>query len=462
LFKSRILKNTYAALFLLLPPIARVSAGWGQKDLISVVDRHIEPYIRTRNFSGSVLLARDGRILLSKGYGLANYELHVSNSSRTKFHIASVSKTFTAAAIMILAERGLLSPSDPVSKLVPDYPNGDRLTVHHLLVHSSGIPNINDFPEYDRLSRFPQTPKTLVDMFKDKPLIMTPGERYSYSNSNYNLLAYIIETLSGKTYGEFLSRNIFEPLDMTSSGHDGNPAALLKNRAAGYVPAGVSDLENAPFLDWSAKTGNGSLYSTVEDLFKWDRALTSEKVLKRLTLDRIFTDYGEGIGYGWFIGRKLNRRVARMNGRSPGFQAEIQRYIDDDACVIVLGNNYSGTASQMADNLAAILFGEPYEPFSPLESSRLEKSDAQAYLGRYKGGRDFIRPGAELSVEWKDGYLWLNWGPGYVSALIPFVGGGFLDRLFGGRVSFSRNASGKVDRLVWHLGKDYTAPKFTD
>jgi CubicO group peptidase (beta-lactamase class C family) len=98
---------------------------------------------------------------------------------------------------MILVERGLVSPEDPVAKILPGYPNGDRLTVHHLLVHTSGIPNINDFPDYERMSRFPQTPKTLVDIFKDKPLVMMPGERYSYSNSNYNLLAYIIETLCG-------------------------------------------------------------------------------------------------------------------------------------------------------------------------------------------------------------------------------------------------------------------------
>jgi len=456
------LSGRFLVVFLSLTTFVRVPAASGQNDLASLVDRYVGPYVRTRNFCGSVLLARNGKVLVSKGFGMANYELDVPNSPQTKFHIASVSKTFTAAAIMMLAERGRLSPEDPVAKLIPDYPNGDRLTVHHLLVHTSGIPNINDFPDYDQISRFPQTPRTLVDMFKDKPLVMTPGERYSYSNSNYNLLAYIIEMISGQRYGEFLARNIFEPLGMTSSGHDGDSSALLKSRAAGYVPAGVSDLENAPYLDWSAKTGNGSLYSTVEDLFKWDRALTTEKILKKATLDRIFTDHVEGTGYGWFVGRKLNRRVVRMNGRSPGFQCELQRYIDDDACVIVLGNNYAGTASLMADNLAAILFGEPYDSFTPLDSSRVDESGASPYLGRYEGGKDFIRPGATLAVEWKDGHLWLNWGPGYVSALIPLAGQGFLDRLFGGRVTFIKNTAGKVDRLVWHLGRDYAAKKALD
>jgi CubicO group peptidase (beta-lactamase class C family) len=462
LSKRKHLLCAFLVLFFFLKGPARALASSGQKDLVSLVDQYVEPYVKTRNFSGSVLLARNGKVFVSKGYGMANYELDVPNMPQTKFHIASVSKTFTAAAIMILAERGLVSPGDPVAKLIPGYPNGDRLTVHHLLVHTSGIPNINDFPDYDRISRFPQTPKTLVDMFKDKPLVMTPGERYSYSNSNYNLLAYIIETLSGQRYGEFLARNIFEPLGMTSSGHDGNSSALLKGRAAGYIPTGVSDFDNAPFLDWSAKTGNGSLYSTVEDLYKWDRALYAERILKKPSLDKVFTDHVEGTGYGWFVGRRLNRRIVRMNGRSPGFQCELQRYIDDDACVIVLGNNYAGTASLMADNLAAILFGEPHDSFTPLDSSRVEESQASPYIGRYEGGEDFIRPGASLAVEWKDGHLWLNWGPGYVSALIPLTGQGFLDRLFGGHVTFVKNTAGKVDCLVWHLGRDYPAKKALD
>ena len=457
MLKSRLAIHAFLFLLCLFRPASWALADTGQKDLAALVDQYVEPYVRTHNFSGSVLLAHKGQVLVNKGYGMANYELDVPNTPRTKFHIASISKTFTAAAIMILAERGQLSPEDPVAKVIPGYPNGDRLTIHHLLVHTSGIPNINDFPEYDRISRFPQTPQSLVEVFKDRPLVMKPGERYSYSNSNYNLLADIIEKVSGRKYGDFLRQNIFEPLGMTCSGHDGDAAALIKDRASGYIPAGVSDLENAPLLDWSAKTGNGSVYTTVEDLYKWDRALYTERILKKATLDRIFTDHVEGTGYGWFVGRRLNRRVIRINGRSPGFQGELQRFIDDDACVIVLGNNYAGTASLLIDDLAAILFGEQYEGLSPLPSPRVDQSQVSLYLGRYKGGKDFIRPGADLAVEWKDGYLWLNWGPGYVSALIPLSGGQFLDRQFGGRVSFTKSTAEGAGLLIWHMGRDYIA-----
>ncbi len=252
-----------------------------EKGLETQINAYVKPYLDVGGFNGSVLIAKKGKVLLSKGYGMANYELGVPNSPQSKFHIASVSKTFTAAAVMLLEERGLLKVGDSLTKFIPDYPNGDKITVHHLLTNTSGIANINDFPEYDAWSKFSHTPEDLIEKFKNKPLDFKPGERgYTESNSNYNLLAFIIEKLSGKSYGEFLEENIFAPLNMKDSGHDNRPEAVLKNRANGYVPVGVSEIKNAPFLDWSIKTGNGSIYSTVEDLYKWDRSLYTEKILR--------------------------------------------------------------------------------------------------------------------------------------------------------------------------------------
>src|SRR5262249_15496514 len=150
--------------------------------------------------------------------------------------------------------------------------------------------------------------------FRSLPLEGQPGQRYSYSNSNYNLLAFIIEKVSGMSYGQFLKANIFDPLGMNDTAHDGNPAALLPNRASGFVPVGFGDLENAPFLDWSIKTGNGSLYSTVDDLYKWDRALYTEKLLKSATLERIFTEQIPGVGYGWSISQRASRKLISSSG----------------------------------------------------------------------------------------------------------------------------------------------------
>lgn len=423
-------------------------------DILRKVDEYVQTFLEIKNFSGSVLIAKDGKILVRRGYGMANYELGVMNMPESRFHIASISKTFTAAAILLLEERGLLSVDDPLTNCIPDYPLGDRITIHHLLTHTSGIPNVNDFLEYSAKSKSPQTPESIIAMFKNRRLIMEPGERYSYSNSNYNVLAFIIEKLSGQSYGTFLEKNIFRPLGMKDTAHDARPQDLVPHRASGYVPTGLDGLENAPYLNWSIKTGNGSLISTVDDLYKWDRALYTDKILKGATRKRMFA-----VPYGWFIGKKHKRRVVRYNGRSPGFQCEIQRYVDDDACLIVLSNNYSGTASLMIDDLAAILFGEDYDVPRLAPSRQVDKKTAESVIGTYQGGRDFVRPGARLSVENRGDYLALNWGGGYISALIPLADGNFLDRLFGGRVEFVRDQRGQVDQLIWRSGGEYRARK---
>src|SRR5262245_16058949 len=242
------------------------------------VDAYIKPFVDIKGFNGSILIARQGKVLVSKGYGMANYEFDVPNTPQTKFHIASISKSITAAAILLLEERGLLSVNDALSKYIPDYPNGQAITIHHLLIHTSGIPNVNGFPDYDAKSKFPQTLDSVIQMFKNSPLLFKPGERYNYSNSEYNLLAFIIEKVSGRTFSDFLKVNIFDPLGMQDTAPDSGPGPIVRNLAAGYSPAGLDELENSSFLDWSIKTGNGSLYSTTEDLYKWDRALYTEKI----------------------------------------------------------------------------------------------------------------------------------------------------------------------------------------
>ena len=189
------------------PPLSFID----QKQLEKKVDAYVKPYLQTGDFSGSILIAKSGDVLLMKSYGLADRENKILNTPQTKFHLASTSKPFTTAAIMLLEEQGRLKVTDPLTKFIPGYPNGDKITVHHLMIHSTGIANINGFSNYGSLSQHSQTPATLVAQFKNKALIFEPGDRYSYSNSNYNLLAYIIEHVSGKDYGTFLKENIFDP-----------------------------------------------------------------------------------------------------------------------------------------------------------------------------------------------------------------------------------------------------------
>jgi CubicO group peptidase (beta-lactamase class C family) len=434
--------------------VSQVSAK-NKRSLESQVDVYIKPYLEIGGFNGTVLIAKGGKVLLSQGYGSANYELNVPNTPQTKFHIASVSKPFTAAAIMMLQERGLLNVSDPLTKFIPDYPNGDKITVHHLLTNTSGIPNINNFPDYDAWSKFPHTPEDLIEKFKNKPLDFNPGARgYTESNGNYNLLAYIIEKLSGKSYGEFLAENIFAPLDMKDTGHDARPEATLKNRANGYVPVGISELENAPYINWTIKTGNGSIYSTVEDLYKWDRSLYTERILKKATIEKMFSE-----SYGWFNSKRFNRRAIRINGRSPGFQSEIQRYVDNDICVIVLGNNYAPTASLIAEDLAAITLGEKYEIPEIAKPVKLDPKIFDAYVGRYQFGSDFFVPKGIYTIEKRNNQLFIV-AKGLNDTLTPQSDTKFFDRTFWDTIIFVKNDKGEITNLIWRYGgKDYQADR---
>ena len=399
------------------------------------VDAYVKPYVDTRTFSGAVLIGKGNEVVFAKAYGLANVELNVPNTRTTKFHLASVSKTFTAGAVMLLQQRGALNVNDPVAKYLPGFPNGDRILLRHLLTDTSGLPNINNMPEYEREVKLPHTLDEVIAIFRDRPLAFEPGSRgFSESSANWVLLAKIIETVSHKSYGDFLRAELFEPLGLASTGHHGDMQQVIPNRAYGYAPAGYLDLENATYIDWSFKTGNGSLYSTVDDLFRWQRALADGKLLSRETVDTMWREQ-----YGWFKSRRHNRDVARYNGRSPGFQCEIHRYHADDVFVAVLSNNYSTAASLMIDDIAAIALGEPYKVPSIRVDVKTDPAALQSYAGTYVFGPEFYVPNARGTIEVVDGKLIRRSG-GITGALIPQADGTFFDRGFWATLKFEKDA----------------------
>lgn len=438
------------------------AGGWAAEppspDLAAKVDAYVQPFVESNNFSGVILIAQGNKVLVRKAYGLANYELGVANTPDTKFQIASVSKSFTALAILLLEERGKLSVSDPLSRYIPDYPNGEKITLHHLLTHTSGIPNINAMPEYTQKSRFPATTAQLVEIFKNKPADFAPGARYSYSNSNYNLLAFILEKVSGESYGDFLRANILEPLGMNNTAHP-RAGEILTLRASGYQPLRMKEVENAPYLDWSSKTGNGSLYSTVDDLYRFDRALYGDRLLKPATRARMFSEQAAGVGYGWFVRKNLNRRVTAITGRSPGFTSSLERFVDDDLCVIVLANLYTSITQSMASDLAAIALGEKYTPALVSGAIPPGAQQAASYTGKYQLGPDFqFNPNLQVSVEREGENLVMRMAAGD-SYLIPQSENAFVDRVYGGRVTFAAGADGKITHFTWNFGRDYVAQR---
>jgi len=318
---------------------------------------------KANRFSGAILVAQGGKVLLAKGYGSADIELNVPNDPSSKIRLGSVTQQFTAMAILELQEEGRLNVQDSVCKYIPDCPNDwQEIKIVNLLTHTSGISNFTEFPDYDSTSSLPETVPELIGRFKNKPLESKPGEKFKYSNSGYQVLGAVIENVSGRPYANYLAEHIFVPLKMRDTGYD-SAASILPHRASGYRQNGDTDtLLNATYLDMSIPFSAGGLYSTVEDLYRWDRALYSEKLVSKKSLDQMFTPYRDGYGFGWKTLKEFQRRVLMSAGRINGFSASIRRYPDDDACVIVLGNIENISAEKISHDLGAILFDVHYKP----------------------------------------------------------------------------------------------------
>ena len=381
------LKSKYQCVFTLvmfcLFPIAEQSA----QALDPRFDEYMNAAVKLGRFNGYVLVAKDGKVIFGKGYGMANYEEDIPNTPQTKFRLASITKSFTAMAVMMLQEKDKLSLQDSICKHLNDCPETWKsITIRHLLNHTSGIPDYVSLPDFMRTVSLRLTNDELIASFKNKPLLFAPDERFAYSNSNYILLGRIIENLSGQPYGVFIKENIFTPLRMMNSGYDDN-STLLKHRAIGYIKQ-PDKLINARYMDMTNAHSAGALYSTAEDLLLWDQALNTEKLVSKKSLDEIFTPGKGGVGYGWFINRDFNRLLVTQSGLNSGFAAQIFRYPEEKACIILL-NNFENAAPHLARigrDLTAILFGEKYELPRERVAVKVDPKTYDAYVGEYEYG----------------------------------------------------------------------------
>ncbi len=247
-------------------------------DVTQKADAYLRAQARVNGFSGTVLLARGGSPILSNGYGWANAEWEVPNTPTTKFRLGSITKQFTATLVLRLQEQKKLTVQDPICTYLAPCPDAWKpVTIHHLLTHTSGIPSYTGLPDYQKTMMVPRTIEQMVAVFRDLPLEFAPGEKFKYNNSGYFLLGVIIEKVAGKKYEDALRDEIFAPLGMKDTGYDWSEP-LLPRRASGYTRRGDTWV-NAKFLDMQQPYSAGSLYSTVEDLLKWDQALYSDRVL---------------------------------------------------------------------------------------------------------------------------------------------------------------------------------------
>ena len=334
------------------------------------IDALMKQYNDYGQFNGTVLVAEKGKIIYEKGFGLANMEWAVPNQPDTKFRIGSLTKQFTAAIVLQLVEEGKIKLDGKITDYLTDYrkDTGDKVTIHQLLNHTSGIPSYTNRPGFfAEFSRDPYNVTDFVKKFASGDLEYEPGSKYSYNNSGYSLLGAIIEKVTGKSYETVLTERIFKPLGMTNSGYD-NHAPLIQKRASGYEKR-PSGYVNAPYLDMSLPYAAGSIYSTVDDLFKWDQALYQDKVISAENKKLMFTPGLGNYGYGIRItdqpiGKTDQKtKVIQHGGGISGFNSLLTRLVDKQQTIILLDNvSLGGYHGNITNSITNILNGQPVEP----------------------------------------------------------------------------------------------------
>lgn len=361
------------ALLLTLTGLLRVDgiaqARPSDKGVAAEADRYLAGLAREGRFSGAALVAREGRVLLSRGYGLADIEHGVPNTPRTKFRLASVTKPFTALAVMLLHERGRLSVEDPVCKYVAECPpSWQPVTLRHLLNHTSGLTEFGKPPAAnDCFRRTPMTAAQSVERVRQFTPDFRPGEKFAYSSIAYVLLGHVVEQVSGRSYEAFLQENVFGPLGMKETGL-ARRRTIIPHLASGYARAPEGTLSNFDYFDTDYIFSAGGLYSTVGDLYLLDQALHGGRLLGAATLEGVFTPGFENFGLGWQIFRADGRLLVRADGRSFGFSGSVARYPAERVTVIVLTNIDTAGAHKLADELSAIVFGVKREGGAPKPS----------------------------------------------------------------------------------------------
>ncbi|MFC5449898.1 serine hydrolase domain-containing protein [Paenibacillus aestuarii] len=328
------------------------------------ISKQIDELLQSKKFNGTVLVAKDGKVFMSKGFGESNFTTHTKNDSETIFRIGSVSKSVTAVAVMQLVEQGKLNLDDPINKFFPDFPSGDKITVHQLLSHTSGI---GDEAFLEELGKEPAAYYSSAKMLEvgkraAEKLNSDPGTKYSYSNIGYHLLGLIIEQVSHTTWDNYVNEHIIKPANMTRSGVDINEP-IVRNHAVGGDPEG----KPTPFMDMSYAEAAGGLYSTVGDLLKFDQALTSEKLLSKKSFEKMTTPVQESYGYGWVDGSKLKQSSDWKwhNGEISGYLGFNAINTKENMEVIVLTNKEIDTkefALEIAGGVIDILDKMPSDP----------------------------------------------------------------------------------------------------
>ena len=438
------LRNCYLALLAALSMATEAHAA--PAELQSKLDRYVQSFADSGLFSGVVLVRRGKKTILVKAAGVADRGFGVPVTTDTKFQIASLSKPITSVAIAKLVDGGQLSYETKIGELIPGVPNGDKITIEQLLTHYSGLSSPDRDKGASAWFRFEQSTAHLVDRVRASKPMWAPGERYEYSNANYWLLAAVIEKLSGVSYGAFIKREIFDPLGMKDTAHRADLLAVVPKLATGYQLDGPGRFRVSEILDWTSKTGNGSIYSTAGDIATFYEAFVGGRLVKPETAARMRGPRGKLVGYGWF--RRTLERDGRdalwFNGRSPGYGAYLEGFDDSDTSFVILSNLYTYAPTAMSEGIVNLLLGKPAEAMQPIRIQSMPAAILNTFTGRFRFGPDFHVRNLGARVVSDSDHLKMQWDAGdRVSTLIPIGSNTFFDPTYWATLTFVDAPGGK-------------------
>lgn len=408
------------------------------------LDAYMVALNKYANFNGSVLVAKDGNIILEKGYGLRNVEGKVAHDANSIFQIGSVTKQFTSTLILMLQQQGKLSVKDNLSKYFPEYKYADKITIENLLNHVSGIYNYTNDADYmqnhitETLSQ-----QAFWNRIKDKPLDFEPGTKFSYSNSGYVVLGYVIEKVTGKPYTALVREYLFQPANMVHSGFDfTHLQSPLKS--IGYLELKNDVHQTAPIVDSTASFSAGSVYSTVHDLYNWNTNLNAGKIIPLPVLETAYNPYKEHYGYGFMIDSMMGKRHISHGGGIHGFVSFLS-YTPEDKVSVVLISNASYNLAPVEKDLLAVLYNQPYKLAEPLTEIKVDTNILKQYVGEYE-----IAPTFKITISYENGGLKARpTGQGLFDLFAKSENIFFL-KVVDAQVEFIKNEKGEVEKLILH------------
>ncbi|MEJ7767751.1 MAG: serine hydrolase [Chitinophagaceae bacterium] len=407
------------------------------------LDELLSAYANQNKFNGTALVAQKGKVLLEKGYGFKDANLQTKNDVNTIFQVGSITKQFTAALILYLQEKKKLSIQDKLGKYFPSFPNADKITIEHLLTHTSGIYSYtNDSKFMINEITHPKTRDSMMALFQDKPLNFNPGSKWSYSNSGYSMLGYIIEKVANRPYEQMMRDIVFKPLKMDRSGFDFTHLSSV-DKAVGYLTFDEKNKAVAPIVDSSISYSAGAIYSTVGDLHKWERSLFGNRLLKQESWKMAFTPFLNKYGYGWSMDTLFDKQVMAHGGGIHGFNSNLFRILQDEIVIILLNNKNNPHLSEITKGLAAIVLDKNYEMPKERVSLTVNDSLLKTYVGEYE-----LTPAFKIIVRLENGLL-----KGQATGQPEFTlfgekEGVFVLKVVEAKVEFFKGADGKVDKMI--------------